>query len=145
MKGAAPALVEDYDFLVYAAESRTFDAGIDVVEALDREGALGDVVVIQLGVNQNPLEQSDVDRMAEALEEVPRVLFVTNRYAKDYVYGQNAMFRALPERYANIEVLDWADVGNSCPGECYYGDNLHLAPDGMEFYADQIAEALSLE
>ncbi|MDQ3177501.1 MAG: acyltransferase family protein [Actinomycetota bacterium] len=145
MKGAAPALVEDYDFLVYAAESRSFDAGIDVVKALDREGALGDVVVIQLGVNQNPLDQSDVDRMAEALEEVPQVLFLTNRFAEDYVYGQNAMFRALPERYANIEVLDWADVGNSCPGECYYGDNLHLAPDGMEFYADQIADALSLE
>ncbi|CAN5731485.1 N/A [soil metagenome] len=144
MAGAARELTEEYGFRVYAEENRSFDGGVDVIEALAATGDLGDIVVIHLGANQGDIEQSDLDHMMAPLEEVPTVLWVTNRLDEEYVYRTNSLINELPSRYSNARVLNWASVGNDCSGACFYNDNLHLAGDGREFYADQIAEAVGL-
>ncbi len=109
------------------------------------QGGLGDVVVIHLGANQDPLDESDLDRMMAALADVPQVLFVTNRLNESYIFEQNALIRTLPSRYSNVTVMDWAEIGNSCPGACFASDNLHLNADGADYYADQVMSALGLE
>ncbi|MBA3984278.1 MAG: acyltransferase family protein [Acidimicrobiia bacterium] len=144
MAGAARELTEEYGFRVYAEESRSFDGGVDVIEALAATGDLGDIVVIHLGANQGDIEQGDLDQMMAPLEEVSTVLWVTNRLDEEYVYRTNSLINELPSRYSNARVLDWASVGNDCSGACFYNDNLHLAGDGREFYADRIAEAAGL-
>jgi len=144
MLGAARELEEEYGFRVNATKSRTFDGGIDQVEGYAAQGDLGDVVVIHLGANQDTVERDDLDRMMASLEDVPTVVWITNRLDEEYIYRTNALYRELPSRYPNVRVLDWATVGNDCSGECYYNDNLHLAGDGREFYAAQIAEAVGL-
>ena len=145
MLGAAQELTESYGFRVYAEESRTFDDGVDAIERLAANGDVGDVVVIHLGVNQDTVEPSDLDQMMALLEDVPTVLWITNRLDEEYVYRTNAMIKELPSRYSNARVLDWASVGNNCTGNCFFpADNLHLDGDGREFYAAQIAEAVGL-
>jgi len=144
MLGAARELEEEYGFRVNATKSRTFDGGIDQVEGYAAQGDLGDVVVIHLGANQDTVARDDLDRMMDSLEDVPTVVWITNRLDEEYIYRTNALYRELPSRYPNVRVLDWATVGNDCSGECYYNDNLHLAGDGREFYATQIAEAVGL-
>ncbi len=144
MLGAARELTEGYGVRVSADESRTFDGGIEIIEGYAAQDDLGDVVVIHLGANQDNIDEDDLDRVMSSLEDVPTVLWVTNRLDEDYIYRTNALFRELPERYPNARVLDWAEVGNECAGACFFGDNLHLDGDGREFYAAKIAEAVGL-
>ena len=44
----------------------------------------------------------------------------------------------------NTTALYWNDLVNTCPGECLYDDQIHLRPDGQEYYAALIANALGL-
>ena len=46
--------------------------------------------------------------------------------------------RALPATYPNVRIVDWANTSGSCPGNCFYDDDIHLAPDGRRFYAGEI-------
>jgi len=144
MLGAASSLKAN-GFLVDAKESRSLNSGSEIAEELKEQGGLGDVVVIHLGANQDPLEQSDLDRMMAALADVPQVLFVTNRLNEGYIFEQNALIRTLPSQYSNVTVMDWAELGNGCPGTCFASDNLHLSAEGADFYADQVMSALGLE
>ncbi|MEO1059516.1 MAG: hypothetical protein AAFY28_21635 [Actinomycetota bacterium] len=142
MLGAAPEL-QDRGFTVDATESRAFVNGLDVLLALAEGGRLGDVVVVHLGTN-GPIGDADLDRAAMALGEVPNVVFVTNDLPASYNYaeGNNELIRALPERWPNVTVLDWANLAGMCPGDCLYDDQIHLRPVGQEYYADLVAGAV---
>jgi peptidoglycan/LPS O-acetylase OafA/YrhL len=143
MLGAAQAL-DGYGFAVDAQTSRSFGNGYDSLSRLRDDGLLGEQLVIHLGANDTTVSAEDLDEMMALLPDVNRVLFVTVRLDRPDIYGLNESIRALPAEYPNVKVLDWAEVGNRCPGECFYTDNLHLRPEGAEFYAQRIAGAVGL-
>ncbi len=144
MQGAAPQLRE-LGFTVDATESRAFVNGLDAVLTLRDRGQLGDVVVVHLGTN-GPIRSGDMDRMADALAGVPQVVFVTNSLPDGYDYtdANNQLIFGAAAANPNIEVLYWADLVDSCPGDCLYEDRIHLRPDGQEYYAALIAGALGI-
>ena len=47
-----------------------------------------------------------------------------------------------PSTYPNASVLYWADLADSCPGDCFQSDGYHLRPDGQKYYAALIDGAL---
>jgi hypothetical protein len=53
----------------------------------------------------------------------------------------NRLINALPQRYANVKVLDWYAIAQQYP-EYLYGDDTHLRPAGARFYADIIMQAV---
>ncbi len=142
MLGAAPEL-QERGFTVDATESRAFVNSLDVLLALAEGGRLGDVVVVHLGTN-GPIDAADLDRAATMLSEVTTVVFVTNDLPSSYNYaeGNNELIRALPDRWPNVTILDWANLADMCPGDCLYDDQIHLRPVGQEYYADLVAEAV---
>ena len=113
---------------------------LDIVQQLQQEGRLPDQLVIHLGTN-GPISQTDMDAMMAATTEVPRVLLLTNKVDRDYTAGNNALIYATANAYSNVELLDWEGWTASCPGDCFYGDGIHLKPDGMVFYAELIQES----
>ncbi len=144
MLGAAPALRE-IGFTVDATESRAFINGLDAVLTLEQQGRLGDTVVIHLGTN-GPISQGDMDRMMSALSGVPNVLLVLNSLPASYNYtdDNNALIINAAAANPNVSPLYWNDLVNTCPGSCLYDDQIHLRPDGQQYYADLVANALGL-
>ena len=43
--------------------------------------------------------------------------------------------------YPNLVVVDWA--AQDCPGDCFYGDGIHLRPDGRTHFTTLVTSALA--
>ena len=140
MLGAAGELTER-GYTVDAKESRQFSDGRSIVEQLRADGRLGGVVVVHLGTNGN-IGSSDLTAMMEALSEVPQVLLLTIDVDRSWTAGNNAKILEAASNYPNASVLYWADLTDSCPGDCFQSDGFHLRPDGQKYYAALIDGAL---
>jgi peptidoglycan/LPS O-acetylase OafA/YrhL len=140
MLGAAPAL-SGRGAVVDAVESRQGTGGADILAAMRDAGLLGNVVVIHLGTN-GPMSQGTVDRMMEAVRDVPLVVVLTARAERGYVSGNNALLRELPATRPNVVLLDWEVESEACPDDCFYSDGIHLKTAGQTYYADLIWRAI---
>ena len=141
MLGAAPALTSK-GAVVDAMVNRQGIQGAEIVEALAANGQLPNVLVIHLGTN-GPASQGTLDRLVAAAADVPYILVLTVRADRNWTADNNQRIRDLEVRYqGQVHLLDWATVSDQCPGNCFYGDNIHLRPDGQQFYADQVWAAI---
>jgi hypothetical protein len=68
---------------------------------------------------------------------------MTNRAPKDWIPGNNEILRGLNGR-PNVILLDWEQLSQTCPGNCFYDDGIHLRPDGQAFYSQQIFDVLGI-
>ena len=143
MKGAAGQLA-DYGYTVSAEESRAFVNGLDYVQQLAAQDRLGRKLVVHLGFN-GPIGQSDMDAMMEAVGDVNQVVLLTVNVDRDWTAGNNALIFETASEYDNVDVLDWAGLVGSCPGNCLYDDGFHLRPDGQTYYADLIADITGVD
>ena len=141
MKGAANQLAAS-GFTVDAEESRQFINGAETVEALQAQGRLGDVVVVHLGTNGD-IGDNSMQRMMTALADVPHVLLLTDGGHLSWTDENNMKLYTTAQTYPNVEILDWAGLATQCPGDCLYSDGIHLKPDGQQYYADLIDQAIA--
>jgi hypothetical protein len=140
MLGAAGELTKR-GYVVDAAESRQFSDGRAIVEQLAAAGRLGDVVVVHLGTNGD-IDANDLTAMMEALVDVPQVLLLTIDVERAWTESNNTLIFNAASTYPNVSVLYWADLDDSCPGDCFQSDGFHLRPDGQTYYAALIEGAL---
>ena len=136
MLGAA-AQLSGAGYCVDAVVSRAFVNGLQQVIDLHVANRLGPVVVVALGTN-GPIGDADLGRMMGELAAVPLVVVVTTKADRGYVAGNNDKLRALPAVHPNVRLVDWAFIGPTCPGDCFYDDGIHLKPEGRVFYTQQI-------
>ncbi|MEM1333142.1 MAG: acyltransferase family protein [Actinomycetota bacterium] len=141
MRGAAEELGER-GVVVDAVVSRQFTSFLPDVQAIRDAGLLGSVVVVHLGTNGS-FSETSADQMMGLLADVPVVIFITGKADRGWIAGNNAIIRSLPDRYANVTVLDWEVIGSAC-GDCFYGDRIHLDPSGQQFYADLIGTLIGI-
>ena len=139
MLGAAPNLA-GAGFCVDAVVSRAFVHGLEQVVRLHAEARLGNTVVMSLGTN-GPIDPGDLDRMMAELAGVSRIIVMTVRADRWWVPPNNDLLRALPERYPDVVLIDWAN--EQCPGNCFYADNIHLRPDGRTHFTTLVTSALA--
>ncbi len=142
MVGAIPALNE-LGFVVDAKESLQFTNGVELVEELRATNRLGEILVIHLGTN-GPFEEEDMAALMAAVVDVPTVLLLTNDVDRDYTAGNNGLIYDAVNQYPNVQLLDWQGLARSCPGDCFYSDDVHLRPEGQEYYAALVAGILGL-
>ncbi len=140
MLGAAGELATR-GYTVDAKESRQFSDGRAIIEQLRADGRLGDVVVVHLGTNGN-INPDDLTAMMDALAGVPQVLLLTIDVDREWTAGNNDLIFNAASTYPNASVLYWADLADSCPGDCFQSDGYHLRPDGQKYYAALIDGAL---
>jgi hypothetical protein len=76
------------------------------------------------------------------LSDVPLVLVLTNSVpGKNWEESNNRLIRALPERYPNVQIIDWKKYATDHP-KWLYDDLTHLRPMGQRKYTALIMEAL---
>lgn len=139
MLGAATQL-QERGYVVDAVISRQFKAGVEIVTYLNQLRVLGSVVVVHLGTN-GPTSTQTLDAFFSQLTEVPFVVVLTTRVAKDWQDRNNELIRALPERWPNVRVLDWFEASQG-QDSWFYDDQTHLRPAGARAYAELIAQTV---
>ncbi|MFM7252162.1 MAG: hypothetical protein ACKO27_03750 [Ilumatobacteraceae bacterium] len=144
MLGAKYAL-EDGGIVVDAAKSRQGTAIAELVEDMRAQGIIENVIVIQTGTN-GPVSKETFDRIMKVLpaSTTPLVVFLTVRAPRWWIDDNNALIRALPDRYPNVRVLDWEVESDAIEGELSRSDGgIHLATRAaMQYYANLIFDAI---
>ena len=142
MLGALPNLSER-GVLVDAVQSRQMIDYVPTVQAMAAQRLLGDVVIVHLGTN-GAFGDDTMTAFFDALAGVPRVYVLTVHADRGWTARNNERIMSLPDRYANVQVIDWNSLVASCQGNCLYDDGIHLPPDGRQFYADLISQTVGL-
>jgi hypothetical protein len=126
---------------VDAMKSRSVRQALEIVNYLKSVRRLGSIVVIHLGTNSTTSTET-LDEIMTTLSDTPLVLFLTVHVPSEPRQSiNNRLINALPQRYANVKVLDWYAIAEQYP-EYLYGDDTHLRPAGARFYADIIMQAV---
>ncbi len=142
MVGAAGALQDALgDVEVDAAVSRQASTAIEILRAKRDADQLGDVVVVHMGTN-GTFSAPEFDAMMAILADVPRVVFVNLKVPRPWEAADNAVIADGVQRYPNTVLVDWHTAGNNHP-EYFWGDGIHLQPNGAQAYANLIAAALT--
>lgn len=141
MLGARDAL-DDYGITVNAAVDRQFDDLLDVLPLIVEQTS-PDSVVIALGYN-GAIDHTDLTAAMDLLADTPNVVVLTIALDRPWVAGNNELITALPDKYQNVTVLDWAELAPQCEGQCFASDGFHLSADGADYFADLIAAALGM-
>lgn len=140
MKGAVPELHAG-GFAVYAAESKQAEWVAAMVGQLRAAGQIGSTIVIQCGTN-GPVTAEQYGSIMSYLpaDEVTTVVFLTVRAPKPWIDANNDLIRALPTKYPNVVVLDWAGLSNQIEGELSTSDGgVHLRTDrAKQLFANYI-------
>jgi hypothetical protein len=135
MLGAKPQL-EAGGFEVFAQESKQADWIATVIGQLRAAGRIGKTIVIQSGTN-GPVSAEQYDAIMAFLPaaEVTQVVFLTVKAPKPWIDGNNELIRALPAKYPNVTVLDWAGLGAAIEGELSGSDGgVHLRTEKAKQY-----------
>lgn len=126
-KEQMPVALEGWNLTFDSKESRRIDQGTDIV--VERKGAMGRVLVVHLCTNWGSGDYgAAADRLMAQLVGVQRVVWVTCTPWTGQVGEADAAIRALPDRYTNVVVADWAAISKT-PGYTY-DDTLHLRTEG---------------
>ncbi len=141
MLGAAANLAEQ-GIVVDATQDRQVITTIELMEQLAANGVLGDAVVIHLGTNGPPSDET-LDAFFTPLADVRKVVVLTAHADRSWVAETNANLTEAAARFRNIQLLDWASLAPECPGDCFANDGIHLVPDGRTYYTDLIVAALT--
>jgi hypothetical protein len=117
---------------------------IDYVPVL--QGAAGrdqipDVVVVHLGTNGR-FSTDTMHAFFDALVSADLVVVLTVHADRGYTADNNELIMTLPERYANVKIVDWNSLVAQCEGNCLYDDGIHLPPAGRRYYAQLVVDAV---
>jgi lysophospholipase L1-like esterase len=125
---------------VDAAESRQFTAGVDDIQQRKDSGALGQIVVVQLGTN-GTVDPGEFDRMMSILADRQKVVIINAKVPRPWEQQVNDTLAAGVKKYKNAVLLDWHGYAGA-HSEFFYDDGIHLRPEGADAYARFVAQSL---
>jgi hypothetical protein len=128
------------DVTIDAAENVSLLGRLATLE--DARPTIGDVVVLDLGYNDGAdlgAWHDRVERAADILDGVPRVIWLSQREFAPGRAEMNAELRAVAQAHPNIEVADWNALVDAQPG-LVYGDGIHLTPAGRAAMAELVRQ-----
>jgi hypothetical protein len=142
MVGAAPQLEAAVpNVRIDALLGRQVTAAIQILQERKAAGKLGDVVIVHLGTN-GTFSVRQFDEMMQVLQGERRVVFVNVKVPRVWEAPNNTVLTDGVKRYANAVLIDWNSISSAYP-EWFWGDGIHLRPDGAVAYAGMIAAAVS--
>ncbi|MGN6605818.1 MAG: acyltransferase family protein [Jatrophihabitans sp.] len=138
--GAVPALHTLFGpVFVDAVEGRLPRPILADVRADAAAGRIAPLVVLHVG-NNGVISPDDLRSTLHALAGVRRVVVVDDRVDRPWESVNDDLLQRLVPRFANARLLDWHRVASGHPS-WFYGDGLHLTPDGARRYARLIQAA----
>jgi len=137
MVDARPYLTHDIPGAhIYAAVSRQWGTGEQILASLSIHHQLSPIVVVGLGLN-GPINDADFQAMMAAVPGAKRVIFLTIHLPRG-AYGpgtdwwqaqNNSVLRTMVPKYHNAVLANWYAYCEPHPG-WFYSDGIHLDPTG---------------
>jgi lysophospholipase L1-like esterase len=141
MLGAQNYLRRTIDLVdVDAKLGRQVSAALKLLNERRRANLLTSVVVVHLG-NNGTFSAKQFDEMMTVLEDVPRVIFLTNKVPRKWQVPNNLALVEGVKRYPNAHLVDWNNLSSTHP-EYFWNDGIHLRPEGAQIYASLIADVV---
>ncbi len=112
----------------------------DVISGLQKEGKLGEIVIVELGTNGSFTEKQ-LTKTLDSLKECEKVILVNTRVPKPWESAVNEMLTEVSESYSNTTLIDWYAASKDHE-DYFYPDGVHLNQAGAEAYGEIIIEAL---
>ncbi|AYV68286.1 hypothetical protein C2I06_16215 [Niallia circulans] len=139
--GAAPYLEKMLPGIVIDGKvSRQMNQANEVIDQLKAQGKLREEMVIELGTN-GPFSQEILHDLLGSLNGLKHIYLVNTRVPKDWQDKVNSDLQEVAKGYKNVTVIDWYSASQG--KEAYFGpDGVHLKPEGAEYYANLIVDAL---
>ncbi|WP_040949160.1 acyltransferase family protein [Gorillibacterium massiliense] len=119
---------------------RQMSEGAEILMERKAAGTLGDFVIIELGTN-GTFSKKTLESLMSSLEDVPHVMLINTRVPRPWQDSVNESLAAAAAKYSNVTFLDWYKT-SAGHDSFFYSDGVHLTPDGSEFYASFVAEAI---
>ena len=138
-KGALEAKIPGIH--VDAVVSRQFGNGIDLIRALKESGQLSPIVVIHLGTN-GVITDGHMEALKPLLADRQKVIFLNLFVPRSWQNGDNAEIQKYVPQFPNGTLINWNGEGSTHP-ELFYGDHIHVKPEGQIHYADLVAAAVN--
>lgn len=113
----------------------------DVIAVLQKEGKIGETVIIGLGTNGSFTEKQ-LMKTLDSLDGAEQIILVNTRVPKPWETVVNETLSKVSESYPNVKLIDWyaASGGHN---DYFYPDGVHLNRTGAEAYGDVLLNALA--
>lgn len=135
LEAALPGIVVDGEV------GRQMREAPEEIEALKRNGQLGDRVVVELGTNGS-FTKKQLTRLLDALADADEVILMNTRVPRKWQDTVNDMLNDVAPDYPNVSIGDW--YGASADHDEYFGkDGVHLGKAGSQAYAKLVADLLA--
>ena len=122
------------NIIIDAKVSRQVSQAKDIVKNLEREGKLGDIVVIALGTN-GTFSSSTGKELIKAIG-AKRQIYWVNVFGEHLQWQEesNHMIESIVNEYKNVNLIDWSTYGESHK-DWFVNDGIHLTESGCKAYA----------
>lgn len=113
---------------VNAEGSRLLESGAELIKSIDKEGNLGEIVVIELGTNAIKDPEESLEDIVKALPKGKKLIFIScydNRY--DQPHRVSLAMQKVAKKYKFITYMPWEELAMNHP-EYYQGT------DGVHYY-----------
>jgi peptidoglycan/LPS O-acetylase OafA/YrhL len=110
------------------------------VPQLKREGEIGDELVLELGTN-GYFSVTQLESLLRSLGPMRRIVLVNTRETRSWEQAVNQNIATVARSYPNTTMVDWYDLSANTP-QYFYPDGVHLDPQGAEYYASLLVQAL---
>ncbi|TGE37456.1 acetyltransferase [Desulfosporosinus fructosivorans] len=141
MINVEPALQEHLPGIVIDAQiGRQMHQAPDVMAKLQKEGELGNIVIIELGSN-GAFTEKQLMQTLDSLQGTTEIVLVNTRVPKPWETVVNETLSKVAESYPKTRLIDWYSA-SSGHGDYFYSDGVHLTQTGVEAYGELLIEAL---
>lgn len=141
--GAEPYLKKNFPGIIIDGElGRQMNQAQDVVNRLKAEGKLGSCVIIELGSN-GPFKLEQFRTLLTSLGDVRQIVIINTRVPKRWQDTVNADLAKAAAEFPKATLVDWYAASQG-QDSYFYKDGVHLSPQGAEYYASLISNAVKV-
>ena len=127
------------DVTIDAEVGRSFARDLAALEQLAEEGRLGEVVVVHVG-NNDAVADGGFEQIYD-LVDGRRLIVMTVSVPREWESQVNESIDAFTATHPDVEVIDWKSETVRDP-DLLVGDRVHLSEEGIERYAEIVADTV---
>ncbi len=114
---------------------------LDQAQQLKAQGIIGDKLILELGTN-GYFSASQLEQLLETLgPNFEKIVLINTRVPQPWQDPVNQVIASVAHSYPNAVLLDWYDLSAPYP-QYFYADDVHLDPQGAQYFANLIVQAL---
>ncbi len=121
--------------------SRQIGQGVEVLQALQGEGIVGDAFLISLGTNGD-FRENVLDQYRQLADGKP-LIFMTTVMPDSWEQSVNRKLHQYAATHPGVYLVDWYAAAKTHP-EWFYSDGTHPKPEGVQQLVDLILQQLEL-